>query len=188
MERKRQWLDEFAQRLDAEIQRLVDDQGIEKDVAEQMICNSWSRQWAADDITHSAAELKSEGSFMQQERLADLIHQQWMSWAASIMGSERLSTARVERWTQYMIPYAELDEQTKEEDRRWARRFMAVLYTNIYGQIASELGVDEKTLLRRLDGRIEWMCEHRVGHTVWCPEGRDIEHGCDGCCKIFKEW
>ena len=38
----------------------------------------------------------------------------------------------------------------------------------------------------RLDGRIEWFCEHGVGHTVWFPKGSDGIHGCDGCCKKLK--
>ena len=40
---------------------------------------------------------------------------------------------------------------------------------------------------RRLDGRIEWVCEHGIGHTVWFPEGFDDRHTCDGCCKKLKE-
>lgn len=42
------------------------------------------------------------------------------------------------------------------------------------------------TLLWRADGKLEWMCEHGVGHTVWHPEGFDFMHGCDGCCKDVK--
>ena len=40
---------------------------------------------------------------------------------------------------------------------------------------------------RRVDGRIEWVCEHGVGHTVWWPKHLDGVHGCDGCCKELKE-
>lgn len=36
---------------------------------------------------------------------------------------------------------------------------------------------------RRADGRIEWVCEHGVGHTIWYPKHSDSVHGCDGCCK-----
>ena len=35
----------------------------------------------------------------------------------------------------------------------------------------------------RLNGTIEWVCEHGVGHPIyWEVEGGGI-HGCDGCCK-----
>jgi len=39
----------------------------------------------------------------------------------------------------------------------------------------------------RADGRIEWLCEHGIGHTVWYPSYSDGIHGCDGCCKIFRK-
>ncbi len=39
---------------------------------------------------------------------------------------------------------------------------------------------------RRLDGRIELVCEHGIGHTI---KGAYMGHGCDGCCQTedFKE-
>jgi len=48
-----------------------------------------------------------------------------------------------------------------------------------------KLPIDQ--FLRRLDGRIEWTCEHGVGHTVWYPKGSDAVHGCCGCCAKLKE-
>jgi len=38
--------------------------------------------------------------------------------------------------------------------------------------------------LVRADGRIEWQCEHGVGHTIWFPLDSDGTHGCChmGCC------
>lgn len=39
----------------------------------------------------------------------------------------------------------------------------------------------------RWDGRIEQVCEHGVGHTVWFPKGSNAVHGCDGCCSKFAE-
>jgi len=50
------------------------------------------------------------------------------------------------------------------------------------------------TLIWRADGRLEWMCRHGVGHTVFAPEVkqtngvvfRDWVHGCDGCCRGIK--
>lgn len=38
----------------------------------------------------------------------------------------------------------------------------------------------------RADGRVEWICNHGVGHTIWA--GRKMgksgyTHGCDGCCS-----
>lgn len=42
--------------------------------------------------------------------------------------------------------------------------------------------VSPKELNWRSDGRLEWVCEHGVGHTVYAPAGSDFIHGCDGCC------
>lgn len=39
----------------------------------------------------------------------------------------------------------------------------------------------------RMDGRVEWVCEHGVGHTIWHPKDLDANHGCDGCCNKLKE-
>ena len=50
-----------------------------------------------------------------------------------------------------------------------------------------------KNYLQRADGRIEWVCQHGIGHTVAVPEeklrgkGKDRKllfvHGCDSCCE-----
>ena len=53
------------------------------------------------------------------------------------------------------------------------------------------LNPDRTTLIWRLDGRLEWMCEHGVGHTVFAPKIRQDDgtihqnwiHDCDGCCS-----
>lgn len=44
---------------------------------------------------------------------------------------------------------------------------------------------------RRSDGRLEWFCEHGIGHTISVPEEYKDEsawwiHGCDGCCNKLK--
>lgn len=54
------------------------------------------------------------------------------------------------------------------------------------GLIANKYGLDKKEFLERADGRIEWVCKHGVGHTVWYPKGSDATHGCDGCCRNLK--
>lgn len=46
----------------------------------------------------------------------------------------------------------------------------------------------------RGDGRIEWVCRHGVGHTIYSivKEPSWFVHGCDGCCnktefiEVFK--
>ena len=46
--------------------------------------------------------------------------------------------------------------------------------------------VKKKDIIHRMDGRLEWVCSHGIGHTVWHPKGSDFVHGCDGCCKKVK--
>jgi len=62
------------------------------------------------------------------EALAALEHDQWMSWAHTIMDSEPLlSRDRIERWMPYMVPYSELPADIKEFDREWSRKALEVL-------------------------------------------------------------
>jgi hypothetical protein len=50
----------------------------------------------------------------------------------------------------------------------------------------------ERNLNKRIDGRIERICPHGIGHTIYVPSRyKDIDawwiHGCDGCCKSYKK-
>lgn len=58
-------------------------------------------------------------------------------------------------------------------------------------KLSNKFNVPEDELQFRADGRVEWVCEHGVGHTVYAPEKMKESgyvHGCDGCCrKIFKD-
>lgn len=54
-------------------------------------------------------------------------------------------------------------------------------------ELAKKLGLPETQFSKRSDGRIEWICDHGVGHTVWYPEGSSDTHGCDGCCSRLKK-
>ena len=55
------------------------------------------------------------------EKLAALEHQQWMSWAKSLLKKEKLSKRTVEKWEGYFVPYNELPEEIKELDRVYAK-------------------------------------------------------------------
>lgn len=61
------------------------------------------------------------------EQLAELEHKQWMEWAKSIMKKETLSKERVERWKELFIPYDDLTEESKEQDRVYARKILKLL-------------------------------------------------------------
>lgn len=43
-----------------------------------------------------------------------------------------------------------------------------------------------KNIIQRADGRLEWTCEHSVGHTIY-SDNNNYTHCCDFCCrKIYK--
>ena len=58
------------------------------------------------------------------ERLAAIEHDQWMTWARSVMSADDVTIGpeRLARWRSYMVPYADLPESVKEHDRVWARQ------------------------------------------------------------------
>jgi hypothetical protein len=63
----------------------------------------------------------------------------------------------------------------------------------ILSELAEKYKQPQKRFIHRLDGRIEWICEHGVGHTVWYPEYSDDIHGCcsGNCCgklKVTQTW
>lgn len=66
------------------------------------------------------------------EALAALEHDQWIEWSKSIAKSENLSPERLERWGKLWVPYDQLTEDQKEQDRVWARKTLAeiIKFTN----------------------------------------------------------
>ena len=54
------------------------------------------------------------------EKLAELEHEQWVAWARAVAGE--VSAQRRGRWQAFFVPYAELTDEAKEEDRLWARK------------------------------------------------------------------
>lgn len=63
------------------------------------------------------------------EKLAELEHDQWIEWSKSVAGE--VSESRLARWELYWVPYSELSEAVKEQDRIWARKVLAVLQEDI---------------------------------------------------------
>ena len=61
------------------------------------------------------------------EKLAELEHTQWIDWALNLMSQEELSVKRQQRWKKYMVPYEELSEEIKEQDREWAKKTIQIL-------------------------------------------------------------
>jgi hypothetical protein len=59
------------------------------------------------------------------ERLAELEHEQWQTWARAVL--DEVSPERRLRWQAYFVPYADLPEEVKEQDRVWARKVIEAL-------------------------------------------------------------
>jgi hypothetical protein len=59
------------------------------------------------------------------ERLAELEHEQWVAWSRAV--AAEVAPERRRRWEACWVPYAELPEEVKEQDRVWARKVLALL-------------------------------------------------------------
>jgi hypothetical protein len=57
------------------------------------------------------------------ERVAEVEHEQWMAWSKTV--APEVSPERRARWEKYWVPYKELPEEVKEQDRIWARKAIA---------------------------------------------------------------
>lgn len=57
-------------------------------------------------------------------------------------------------------------------------------YLEKFFRLNPHLKANQK-IVHRADGRLEWICEHGVGHTIYSNEAFYI-HGCDGCCKNIR--
>ena len=61
-----------------------------------------------------------------REKVAELEHEQWITWASSIISTEAISKDRIQRWQHLMIPYNQLTEEQKVQDRRWADKVISI--------------------------------------------------------------
>jgi hypothetical protein len=59
------------------------------------------------------------------ERLAELEHEQWVAWSKAL--ANEVPEERRRRWQACWIPYDDLPEDIKEQDRVWARRVLALV-------------------------------------------------------------
>ena len=61
------------------------------------------------------------------ERLAELEHKQWIAWSKLITYTENISKDRFDRWRRLWCPYSELTGVMKDQDRKWARKVVAII-------------------------------------------------------------
>lgn len=60
------------------------------------------------------------------DRLAEIEHEQWMEWSKAV--ASEVSDKRRARWEKLWVPYSELSEEMKEEDRKYARKVLKVVH------------------------------------------------------------
>ena len=61
------------------------------------------------------------------EKLAEIEHDQWIEWSKDVASKENISEDRKKRWEKYWVPYSELSEEVKEQDRKYARKILKAL-------------------------------------------------------------
>jgi len=59
------------------------------------------------------------------EKLAALEHEQWVQWSKAV--AHEVSPERRARWEKYWVPYEQLSEEVKEQDREWARKVLRII-------------------------------------------------------------
>ena len=59
------------------------------------------------------------------EKLAALEHEQWVQWSRAV--AHEVLPERRARWERYWVPYDELSEEVKEQDRVWARKVLQII-------------------------------------------------------------
>lgn len=73
------------------------------------------------------------------EALAALEHDQWIAWSKTV--AHEVSDDRRKRWETYWVPYSDLDEETKEKDREWARKVAEIITQDNGGLNAPTNGI-----------------------------------------------
>ncbi len=66
-------------------------------------------------------------SVSTREKLAELEHKQWVDWSKTIAHNENISSERLKRWMELWVPYSELSEEQKNQDRVWADKVIEIV-------------------------------------------------------------
>ena len=90
------------------------------------------------------------------ESLSSLEHDQWMMWSKSIAKDDfcRISEAKLEDWQRLWIPYEELSEYRKNQDRFYAEKVINIFINWLSAINKSEI-ISIGNLINRIEGRVE---------------------------------
>jgi len=62
-----------------------------------------------------------------REKLAEIEHEQWVDWPKTIAHNENISSERLKRWMKLWVPYSELSEEQKNQDRVWVDKVIEII-------------------------------------------------------------
>jgi hypothetical protein len=105
-----------------------------------------------------------------RESLAELEHEQWIKWSQAI--APEVSQERQERWAKLWIPYPELTEEQKDQDRVWADKSLAKLHSQ---GVVLKAERELPELFWGYDGGTELFSVYLNGEVVYSnKESRDV--------------
>ncbi len=83
-----------------------------------------------------------------REGIAELEHEQWIEWSKAIAKAVTLPQDRLERWQKLWVPYSELTEEQKDQDRVWADKSLDYLHSQgvaikVEGELPKELFIEQ---------------------------------------------
>lgn len=98
--------------------------------------DAWMYDWdKIDDVSPVSPELAENWKedvdsekmwpLYSAKSISVLAHRLWTHWSQHIAEEEDISEDRLERWEGLWIPYEDLSEEDKEDDRRLVQRFLS---------------------------------------------------------------
>jgi len=73
-----------------------------------------------DKLNTLETENKQLWGLLDIERLASLIHDEWISWSKTLASKGEVTSEKEKAWEKYWVPYDQLNEEVKDMDREWA--------------------------------------------------------------------
>ena len=122
-----------------------------------------------------------------REIIAKIEHEQWESWAKSILLTEKISAERKQRWTECFVPYHKLSEDMKEHDRKWANKVLEAIKFDKLQQERDQLRADAEMLAEALEKTIKentiMLNEQKCARDAhdWEPDTSMTIMRCDRC-------
>jgi hypothetical protein len=80
----------------------------------------------ARQLRTAEARIEALEKMLNIERLAALIHDEWVTWSQTLAERGEVIAEKIERWRAYWVPYVDLPAPVKEQDREWARKVAAL--------------------------------------------------------------